>query len=453
MLSVHQADRSNRVRWRGSPRRTPAVGYGRAWAESGSGPSVRPASWARAGQAATEPTTTEHRNGAHVAPTAISRLAHWQRLVIVAIALPVLVGLAVLAFAYPAARAEPRQLPVGVIGTSAGNQQLVEHVTAHTPNGFDFHLYPDDASARAAIRHRDVYGAFQVIGHRVRLMTATAASPAVAELLQQLAGTLVRQAESAHSGTTAQEIHTDDIVPLSSDDPKGTVFSACLLPLTICSMLVAAATGLVVRFRPAWRQILALMIVSMLSAATVYLIGQTYLGAFPHHGFADWGVLALTILAISTSTAGLIALIGAAGLALGAALMVFVGNPFAGTTSAPELLPGAINRLGQLLPPGAGSSALRNTAYFDGSSLGTHLAVLSLWAVLGLAALIIGHHAPIQLAAQRLSPGEVARHEQQPPHRRSTRLRARLARRMTPHEAAELENGVGEDTPHARERA
>jgi hypothetical protein len=52
------------------------------------------------------------------------------------------------------------------------------------------------------------------------------------------------------------------------------------------------------------------------------------------------------MLSISAATAGLIALIGVPGLGLAAALMVFIGNPFSGATSAPELLPDAVNHLG-----------------------------------------------------------------------------------------------------------
>ena len=64
------------------------------------------------------------------------------------------------------------------------------------------------------------------------------------------------------------------------------------------------------------------------------------------------------------------ALIGPAGIALGALLMVFVGNPWSGIASVPELLPKAAGFIGQLLPPGAGANLLRNTAFFDGASSG-----------------------------------------------------------------------------------
>jgi hypothetical protein len=99
----------------------------------------------------------------------------------------------------------------------------------------------------------------------------------------------------------------------------------------------------------------------------------------------------LTLFALSAATASLATLIGPAGVAMGAALMVFVGNPFSGITSAPELLPKAVARLGQLMPPGAGSNLLRSTAYFDGNGAAIHVVVLVAWSVFGILAVVEGH--------------------------------------------------------------
>jgi hypothetical protein len=58
-------------------------------------------------------------------------------------------------------------------------------------------------------------------------------------------------------------------------------------------------------------------------------------------------------------------------------LMVLAGNPLSGLSSAPELLPQPAGALGQLLPPGAGGSLLRSTAFFDGAAATGPLAVLA----------------------------------------------------------------------------
>jgi hypothetical protein len=193
----------------------------------------------------------------------------------------------------------------------------------------------------------------------------------------------------------------DDVVPLSAGDPRGLVLPSALLPICICGVIMASVIGLVLGFRPAWRQIMALIVVSAAAGLGAYLIAQGFLGALPHDAVATWAALSLTVLAIGATTAGLIALIGAAGLGLGILLMIFIGNPFSGATSAPELLPAPVGTIGQWLPPGAGANLLRSTAYFGGHGAAEHLTVLLVWIVLGLAAIIAGHHAPLRFAARR----------------------------------------------------
>lgn len=335
----------------------------------------------------------------------------WRQLVIVAVVLPLMIVLAVLAFAWPNARLAPRSLPVGIVGTSAASQQAVAALTRAEPGGFDFSLYADQATARRAVEDRDIYGAFEISSGRVTVLEASAASPAVAQLLtstgQQLAtrAAAPRQAGQpvAHRAPAAP-VSVMDVVPLSGSDPRGLVLSSALLPLTICSIIMAAAVALLLRFRPAWRQILSLVVVSATAGLGAILITEGFLGALPHGNGTSWAALALTVLAVSAPTAGLIALIGPPGLGLGAALMIFIGNPFSGATSAPQLLPTAVSHIGQWLPPGAGASLLRSTAYFGGHGAAGHLAVLVVWAVAGLAAIVAGHHAPFRFAASRPSP-------------------------------------------------
>ena len=319
----------------------------------------------------------------------------WRQLLIVAVVLPLVIILAVLAFAWPSARLAPRDLPVGIVGTSPASQQVVAGLTRAEPGGFSFSLYADPAAVRTAIEDRDVYGAFQLTSGHLTVFEASAASPTVAQLLtstgQQLA---VKAAASAAAGAHQARpvtVSVVDVVPVSRSDPRGLVLSSSLLPLTICSIIMAAAVALMLRFRPARRQILALAVVSATAGLGAIAIIEGFLGALPHDGGASWGALALTVLAVSAPTVGLIELIGPPGLGLGAALMIFVGNSFSGVTSAPELLPPAAGAIGRWLPPGAGAGLLRSTAYFGAHGAGGHLAVLAVWIVLGLAAIVAGH--------------------------------------------------------------
>jgi hypothetical protein len=77
--------------------------------------------------------------------------------------------------------------------------------------------------------------------------------------------------------------------------------------------------------------------------------------------------------------------------------MILVGNPFSAAAAAPELLPQPIGGLGQLMPPGAGANLLRSTGFFDGAGAAEHVAVLVVWTLVGLTALVVAE------ARQRVS--------------------------------------------------
>ncbi len=314
----------------------------------------------------------------------------WRQVAIVSVALPMAIVLAVLAFAWPAARIAPRELPVGVVATSASTQQVMQALEKVEP-GFDLHRYSDAAAARVAIQNRYVYGAFVIGTNQVTVLEASAASPSVAQLLSTVGAQLAKGSNSAFTST--------DVVPTSIHDPRGLVLSSAILPLTICSIIIAAIAAVVVGLRPAWRQLLALSVISAVAGVGIYLIAQTFLGALPGNAIATAATLMLMIFAISSTTAGLVALIGPVGLGIIAVLMVFVGNPFSGATSAPELLPAAVDHLGQWLPPGAGVNLLRSTAYFNGHGAAPHLGVLVIWAIGGVVAIIAGHHTSTRFAA------------------------------------------------------
>ena len=125
------------------------------------------------------------------------------------------------------------------------------------PSGFDIHLYADEAAARTAIRDRQVYGAFALAGNQIVVLETSAGSATVAQLLSSAGQQL------AHApGQEVLNVTTVDVVPTSKGDPRGLVLSSALLPLTICSVIIAAVTALLVGFRPAWRQVMALAVVS-----------------------------------------------------------------------------------------------------------------------------------------------------------------------------------------------
>lgn len=192
----------------------------------------------------------------------------------------------------------------------------------------------------------------------------------------------------------------EDVVSSGRDDPQGAVLAAAQLPLTICSIITAALIALVVRLRPAIRVLLVLPAVSALAGLAAYLVVGPGLGVITHNDVAAWATFALLILAMSATTTGLISVLGSPGLGLGALLLVFIGNSFSASSSAPELLPGFAHYLGQGLPPGAGATLLRDVIYFHGHDAGLPLTVLIVWTIFGLLAVLTGHQSFVGFAAR-----------------------------------------------------
>ncbi|WP_234381555.1 ABC transporter permease [Streptomyces sp. NRRL S-1521] len=309
---------------------------------------------------------------------------------------PALAALALWAFAWPAARTAPRDLPLGVAGAATAADPIARQLAARD-GAFEIHRYADEAAARSAIEDRTVYGAVVATQRGPKLLTATAASPVVAQLLQQA----VRQ--QAPQGAPAPTV---DVAPAPAADPRGSALGSSVLPMAIAGVAAGALVSL--RGLRGLRAAAALVATAVLVGAVAAALTHSWLGVLTGNWWAEAGVLALSTLAVSAAVAGFAALLGPAGIGVGGLLMVLLGNPFSGVTSAPHLLPEPVGFLGQLLPPGAGGSLLRSVAFFDGARATTPAVTLGAWAALGLAAVLLGaatrnRRAPGAAAAERRS--------------------------------------------------
>lgn len=301
-----------------------------------------------------------------------------RRMIAVMALVPMVVALALWAFAWPAARTAPRDLPIGLAGPATAVAQL-EQRFEQQDGAFDIHHYDNEADARAAIEDRVVYGAVAAGPKGPELLKATGASPAVAQLLEQAV------TAQAPAGTP---VRVTDIAPLPSEDPRGSALAASVLPLGLAGVASGALVTLV-GLRGV-RAVATLAGAAVLVGITATAIAHSWLGVLDGDWWAEAGALSLAAAALGAAVAGLAALIGTPGIGLGGLLMVLLGNPFSGASSAPEMLPEPVGAIGQLLPPGAGTTLLRSVAYFDGHGAAAPLLILSAWAALGLAAVAVG---------------------------------------------------------------
>ena len=291
--------------------------------------------------------------------------------------IPVVVALVLTLFAWPSARLEPRHLPIGVAGGPAATEKI-EHRLATQEGAFDVRRYRDEAAARTAIEDREVYGAFVATSSGPEVLTASAASPVVAQLLTHAA---------AAGGGPAQAAAAVPVEDVKAASPSGSALGSSVLPLVLAGILtglmgVSLASG-------ALRRTGLIVAGSVLAGLAATAVVQGWLDVVEGDWAANAAALSLTVLAIAAVVAGFEALLGKAGAVVAALIMVLIGNPFSGVGSAPELLPQPVGGIGQLLPPGAGGNLLRSTGFFDGAAAGEHALVLAIWAAAGLLALTV----------------------------------------------------------------
>jgi hypothetical protein len=142
--------------------------------------------------------------------------SQWSWVVAVALLLTALISLLLTAFAWPATRSSPHDVPIAVAGPADTADPIVAALEKRQPGAFKITRVADTAAAEAAIRNREVYGAIDVSNGWPQLIVASAASPAVAQALQALGQALAQPA-----GGNSNAIAVHDLAALHSHDPRG----------------------------------------------------------------------------------------------------------------------------------------------------------------------------------------------------------------------------------------
>jgi hypothetical protein len=321
----------------------------------------------------TAPRPAHHASPAHEPPAAIRATG-------IVVVLTVVIAIVALAFALPAANTAPHHVPIGAAGPQAASGQVAAIMDKQAPGAFEFTYYPGADALNDAIRNRDVYGGIAFGPEGRTLLIATGGSPMIAQMLTQI-GTGIAQQSGA-------QLRVEDVAPPTADDPRGAGLAASALPLTLAGLLPAVALLFALK-REVWTRLTAVVVFSGAAGLTIAALLRWVLGSIDANFWGVAGTLTLGVMATGLTLLGLGSLFGRIGLALGAATALLVGNPLSGLNSAPELLPSGWGQFGQWLPQGAGATLLRSAAFFDGAGATVPLLVLSCWAVLGLALVIL----------------------------------------------------------------
>jgi hypothetical protein len=311
----------------------------------------------------------------------------WVRVVAIAAGLTVVIGVLVTAFGWPAIRSEPNDIPLAVAGPPEVVAQVTERLDEAKPGGFEVLPVGDQAAARDAILDREAYGAIILEPGATTVLTASAASPVVAQALGQLAAAL-GAADGSAPDSAPQAPAVEDVVALPAEDPRGVGLAAAAFPMAIGGMAIGGIAALAIRGSA--RRVATALLAAAGGGVVTALVTQTWLGSLAGDFWANAGVVGLVMAAVSLTVVGLVSVFREAGIAIAALLFIVLGNPLSGLSSAPEMLPAGWGEIGQWLPLGAGGSLLRSTAYFDGAAAGFPVLVLLGWIALGLLMIGVG---------------------------------------------------------------
>ncbi|GAA0036120.1 ABC transporter permease [Brevibacterium metallidurans] len=371
------------------------------------------------------------------------------RALLAAVFAAAIVSVILLAFSWPTVTSDPRDLPIAAVGDAS-------RITANAPDGMiDLKEADSRAEAEQMIREREVYGAFVLTGEDPEILVSSAASPAVAQQLRgigtqmqeaidgqaisgmqegmnQMQAALEAAAEAAENpgaraagaggqpgqngqpganGSGAAEVPdasamevpkvtVTDVVPLSEDDSTGAGLAIAGLPLTIGGIVGGVLTSMLVRSRR--MRAVAVIAYGVIGGVALALILQAWFGILQGDFWLNALAAGLAVASTSAIINGFVSLIGPDGIAVGAVLTMFIGNPISSLTQPKEFLAGAWGEIGQFFVPGAAGTLLRDLSYFPDAPMATSWWVLIGWFVVGIALILLGHL--IALAKKRKVP-------------------------------------------------
>ena len=296
------------------------------------------------------------------------------------IALTLLLSTLLVAFGLSAIHTAPRDVPLALVGPDPVVAQVTAGLRQTQPGAFEVRAVASPDAAREMIKNRQVYGALMVDTAGLRVATASAASPMVAQII-----TTVGQTLGTRLGVP---VTVEDVVPLTKDDPRGVGLSAGALPIALGGLAAGAAITFLVS---GIRRRTAMMVgFAVLSGFVMTAVLDFWFGTISGSFAATSAAAVLGILATGMTVLGLEQLLGRAGIGLAALVVVVLGNPLSGLASAPELLVQPWGAIGQALPPGATGTLLRNVAFFDGAAIGRPVLVLGAWLLLGVVGCGVG---------------------------------------------------------------
>ncbi|GAA2090330.1 DUF3533 domain-containing protein [Streptomyces albiaxialis] len=280
---------------------------------------------------------------------------------------------------------DPQRVPLAV----AAPEKVAQRIDTLPGRPVEVTTVKDESAARTRIMDRDAQGAYVMNpkGDEDTLLVASGAGGPVTEAVKQ-----VGKKVAADQG---RRLKVEDISPSGDEDYNSLTAFYLVVGWLVGGYLVASLLGVTIGTRPArpglaGLRLAGVAVYSVVSGLGAAIIVGPALHALDGHFMALWWIGALTVFGTAAVTMALEAFFGVIGIGIAVVIFVVLGNPSAGGAFQKQLIPPFWRAIGDWLPAGAGTTAVRNTVYFSGNALAAPMLVLSIWAVAGVVLLLIG---------------------------------------------------------------
>lgn len=296
---------------------------------------------------------------------------------------------------------EPHKVPITLVAPPAVEREMVARLDALPGEPLQVTPVADRAEARKRLLDRRTDAALVVDPARRTdtLLVASAGGPsattAATEILQEVA--------RAQNRT----ILVRDLRAPSAGDSRGLSSFYLVLSWTIGGYLAASALNMAAGSKkPTLRRTLvrltAMLPYGFVSGIGGAIIVGPVLDCLPGAFWELVGIGTLVVFASGAVGVALQSVAGTVGLGLTILIFTILGNPSSGGVYPSSLLPPFWSAIGQALPPGAGTTVVRNTVYFDGNATTGALWILGAWAFGGVVVAILA--AALRAGRKRRGP-------------------------------------------------
>ncbi|MFC9114542.1 MULTISPECIES: DUF3533 domain-containing protein [Streptomyces] len=283
---------------------------------------------------------------------------------------------------------EPHKIPVTLVAPPEAEREAVERLNALPGDPLHVTAVRDRAEARARLldRRTDAVLLLAPTGPTDTVLVASAGGPSAATAATGVLQDVARAQE--------RRIVVRDLRPPAAGDFRGLSSFYLVLSWTIGGYLAASALNMAAGSkRPTLHRTLvrlaAMVPYAFVSGVGGALIVGPVLDCLPGSFWELVGMGTLVVFASGAVGVALQSVAGTVGLGLTILIFTVLGNPSSGGVYPASLLPPFWAAIGQALPPGAGTTVVRNTVYFGGSATTGAFWILGAWAFGGVVVAIL----------------------------------------------------------------